>query len=98
VLREKIKRLENIKHLLQLFQLQNKKIVLVLKMKMISKKKAFIKSFMSSWKPSQNDKKAQDNKGKHIDNDNREPEQNYSTSFKLLGLKPNRAKIGIPTT
>jgi hypothetical protein len=61
-------------------------------------KKAFMKSFMVSWKSSQKDKKAQKNKHKRSDNDTSESEQNYSTSFKLVALKPKRAKIGIPTT
>jgi hypothetical protein len=61
-------------------------------------KKAFIKSFMASWKSSQKYKKAKENKRKCSDNDTSDSEQNYSTSFKLVALKPKRAKIGIPTT
>jgi hypothetical protein len=61
-------------------------------------KKAFMKSFMASWKSSQTDKKAQKNKHKRSDNDTRESEQNYSTYFKLVPLKPKRANIGIHTT
>jgi hypothetical protein len=61
-------------------------------------KKAFMKSFMASWKSSQNDKKLQKNKRKHSDNYTSDSEQNYPTSFKLVALKPKRAKIGIPTT
>jgi hypothetical protein len=59
-------------------------------------KKAFMKSFMASWNSSQKDKKAR--KSKRIDNDTRDSEKNYSTSFKLVALKPKCAKIGIPTT
>jgi hypothetical protein len=44
------------------------------------------------------DKKVQKNKSKRSDNDTSDFEQNYSTSFKLVVLKPKRAKIGIPTT
>jgi hypothetical protein len=61
-------------------------------------KKAFKKSFMASWKSSQKDKKARNNKHKRSDNDTGESEQNYSKSFKLVALKPKRTKIGIPTT
>jgi hypothetical protein len=61
-------------------------------------KNAFMKSFMASWKSSQKDNKAQKNKRKCSDNDTSESEQNYSTYFKLMALKPKRAKIGIPTT
>jgi hypothetical protein len=57
-----------------------------------------MKSFLVSWKSSQKDKKAQKNKRKRSDNDNNDSEQNYSTSFKIVALKPNREKIGIPTT
>jgi hypothetical protein len=57
-------------------------------------KKAFMKSFISSWKSSQKYKKAQNNKRKHSDNDTIGSEKNYSTSFKLVALKPRRAKIG----
>jgi hypothetical protein len=60
-------------------------------------KKAFMKSLMASWKYSQKDNKAQRNKRKHSDNDTNDSEQNYSTSLKLVALKPKRAKIGIPT-
>jgi hypothetical protein len=61
-------------------------------------KKAFMKIFMASWKSSQKDKKAQKNKRKCSDNDTSESKQSYSKSFKLVALKPKRAKIGIPTT
>jgi hypothetical protein len=61
-------------------------------------KKAFMKSFMASWKSSQKEKKAHKNKRKRCDNDTSDSEQNYSTSFKLVALKPKHAKIGIPTT
>jgi hypothetical protein len=61
-------------------------------------KKALIKSVMASWKSSQKDKKAQMNKHKRSDNDTSNSEKNYSTSFKLVALKPKREKIGIPTT
>jgi hypothetical protein len=61
-------------------------------------KKAFMKSFMASWKSSQENKEAQKNKRKRSDNDTSDSEQNYSMSFKLVALKPKRAKIGIPTT
>jgi hypothetical protein len=57
-----------------------------------------MKSFMASWKSSKKDKKAQKNKRKRSDNDTIEYEKNYSTSFKLVALKPKLAKIGIPTT
>jgi hypothetical protein len=57
-----------------------------------------MKSFMASWKSSQKDKKAHKNELKRIDNDTIESEQNYSTYFKLVALKPKQAKIGIPTT
>jgi predicted aspartyl protease len=61
-------------------------------------KKAFMKSFMASWKSSKNDKKAHKNKCKRSDNDTSKSKQNNSTSFKLVALKPKRVKIGIPTT
>jgi hypothetical protein len=61
-------------------------------------KKAFMKSYMPSWKSSQKDKKAQKNKSKRNDNDTSDSEQNYSTYFKLVALKTKPAKIGIPTT
>jgi hypothetical protein len=61
-------------------------------------KKTFMKSVMASWKSSKKDKKSQKNKRKCSDNDTSDSEQNYSTSFKLVALKPKRAKIGIPTT
>jgi hypothetical protein len=61
-------------------------------------KKAFMKSFMASRKSSKKDKKNQKNKHKRSDNDTRDSEQNYSTSFKCVALKPKQAKIGIPTT
>jgi hypothetical protein len=61
-------------------------------------KKAFMKSFMASWKSSQKDKKTQKNKSKSSDNDTSDSEQKYSTSFKLVPLKPTRAKREIPTT
>jgi hypothetical protein len=61
-------------------------------------KKAFMKSFLSTWKSSQKDKKIQKNKRKRSDNDASDSEQNYSMSFKIVALKPKRAKIGIPTT
>jgi hypothetical protein len=54
-------------------------------------KKAFMKSFMASWKSSQKDKKAQKNKRKCSDNDTTDSEQNYSTSFNLVALKSKRA-------
>jgi hypothetical protein len=57
-----------------------------------------MKSFMASWKSSQKDKKAHKNKRKRSDNHTTDSEKNYSTSFKIVALKPNRAKIGIPTT
>jgi hypothetical protein len=57
-----------------------------------------MKSFMASWKSSQKYKKAQKNKRKRSDNDTRDSEQNYLTCFKLVALKPKRAKIGVPTT
>jgi hypothetical protein len=60
-------------------------------------KKAFMKSFMASWKYFQKDKKAQKNKRKRSDNDTSDSEQKYSTSFKLVALKHKRAKIGIST-
>jgi hypothetical protein len=60
-------------------------------------KKAFIKSFMASWKSSKKGKKAQKNKRKRSDNDTSESEQNYSTSFKLVDFKTKHAKVGIPT-
>jgi hypothetical protein len=47
-----------------------------------------MKSFMDSWKSSKKDKKAQKNKRKRSDNDTSESEQKYSTSFKLVALKP----------
>jgi hypothetical protein len=56
-----------------------------------------MKSFTASWKSSQKDKKAQKNKRKCRVNDTSKSEQNYSRSFKLVALKPKRAKIGIPT-
>jgi hypothetical protein len=40
-------------------------------------KKAFMKSFMASWKSSKKDKKAQKNKLKLSDNETSESEQNY---------------------
>jgi hypothetical protein len=55
-------------------------------------KKAFMKTFMASWKSSQKDKKSQKNKRKCSDNDTGDYEQNYSTSFQLVALKPKRAK------
>jgi hypothetical protein len=61
-------------------------------------KKTFMKSFMASWKSSQKDKKAHKNKCKRSDNDTSDSEQNYSTYFKLVALKPKRSKIGISTT
>jgi hypothetical protein len=61
-------------------------------------KQAFMECFMASWKSSEKDKKAQKNKQKRSDNVTSESEQNYSTSFKLVALKPKSAKIGIPTT
>jgi hypothetical protein len=57
-----------------------------------------MKSFMASWKSSQKDKKSQKNKRKRSDNDTSDSKQNYSTSFKLVSLKPKRARIVIPTT
>jgi hypothetical protein len=57
-----------------------------------------MKSFMASWKSSQKDNKAQKNKLERSDNDTSNSGKNYSTSFKLVALKPKRAKIGIPTT
>jgi hypothetical protein len=35
---------------------------------------------------------------KRSENDTIDSEQNYPTSFKLVALKPMRAKIGIPPT
>jgi hypothetical protein len=61
-------------------------------------KKAFMKSFIASWKSSQQDKKSKRNKRKRSDKDTSESERNYSTSFELVAVKPKRAKIGIPTT
>jgi hypothetical protein len=55
-------------------------------------KKAFMKSFMATWKSSQKDKKAQKNKRKRSDNDTSDSEQNYSTSCKFLALKSKREK------
>jgi hypothetical protein len=55
-------------------------------------------SIIESWTTSQNNKKAQNNKRKHSDNDTNNSEQKYSQSFKLVALKPKRAKIEIPTT
>jgi hypothetical protein len=57
-----------------------------------------MKSVMASWKSSQKDKKNQKNKRKRSDNYSSDAEQKYSTYFKLVALKPKRAKIGIPTT
>jgi predicted aspartyl protease len=53
---------------------------------------------MTSWKSSKKDKRIQKNKHKRSDDDTSDYEQNYSTSFKLVALKPKRAKIAIPTT
>jgi hypothetical protein len=53
---------------------------------------------MASWKSSQKDNKDQKNKRKHSYNVTIYSEQNDSTSFKLVALKPKHAKIGIPTT
>jgi lysyl-tRNA synthetase class I len=61
-------------------------------------KKAFMKSFMASSESSQRDKKAQKNKIKRSDNDTSESEQNYSTCFKIVALKPRGTNIGIPAT
>jgi hypothetical protein len=61
-------------------------------------KKAFIKSFMASWKTSQKDKKSQKNKRKRSDNDSRKYEQNYPQYFILVALETKGAHIGIPTT
>jgi hypothetical protein len=61
-------------------------------------KKSFMKGIMASCNSSQKDKKMQKNKRKRSENDTSDSEQNYSTSFKLVALKPKRAKMGIPTT
>jgi hypothetical protein len=55
-------------------------------------------SFIESWTTSQKSKKAQKNKRKRSDNDTSDSEQNHSQYFKLVALKPKRAKIVIPTT
>jgi hypothetical protein len=60
-------------------------------------KKAFMNSFMESWRTSKNNKNTQNNERKLSDNDTSDSAQNYSPSFKLVALKPNRAKMGIPT-
>jgi hypothetical protein len=57
-----------------------------------------MKSFMTTWKASEKDKKSQKNKCKRSDNDTSNSEQNYSMSSKIVAIKPKRAKIGIPTT
>jgi hypothetical protein len=61
-------------------------------------KKAFMNSFIESWKTSQNNKKAKKSKRKRSDNDTSDSEGNYSQSFKLVASKPKRAKKGISTT
>jgi hypothetical protein len=61
-------------------------------------KKAFLKSFLTSWKTSEKDKRIQKNKCKRSDNDTSDSEQNCSMSSKIVASKPKRAKIGIPTT
>jgi hypothetical protein len=59
---------------------------------------AFMKSFLASLNSSQKVKKAQKNKHKRSDNVTIDSEQKYSTSFKLVALKPKHTKIVIPTT
>jgi hypothetical protein len=61
-------------------------------------KKAFMKSVMASWKSSKKEKKFQKNKRKRSDNDTSDSKQKHSTYFKLVALKPKRAKMVIPTT
>jgi hypothetical protein len=91
-------KLKQLNPLLQQLKLQSKKIVLVKKMRMTRTKRLLWKALWPLGKSSHKDKKAQKNKRKRSDNDTRESEQNYSTSFKLVALKPKRAKKGIPTT
>jgi hypothetical protein len=51
-----------------------------------------MKSFMVSWESSQKDNKGQKKQRKLSDNDTSGSEQKYSTSFKLVDLKPKHPK------
>jgi hypothetical protein len=61
-------------------------------------KKAFMKSVMAPWKSPEKDKKSQKHKRKRSDNDTSDYKQKYSMSSQTVALKPNRSKIGNPTT
>jgi hypothetical protein len=84
-------KLKKLKPLLQLLHLQSMKIVIVVKK--MTRTKRFMKSSMASWKSFQKDNKAQKNKCKHSDNDSSDSAKNYSTSFKLVALKPKRGTV-----
>jgi hypothetical protein len=56
---------------------------------------AFIKSYDKYQKKSAGKGKR---KCSDSDNDSSDSDSNYSNSYKLVALKPKRAKIGVPTT